>query len=178
MINNRRTLTALALLSCAYLSAFIPPNLTGAKDYMMVGVFRDELPEYGTDEGVQIQRLALMTQFEASPYKTLKNMVFYNYYFYGYTFFLSSMLAILPLRLIEHFFQMSISTSLYMMVLRQLSPIIMVTAILLLVYLWTGFRSASRSVLLFIFLGSIPAVFLNNMFWHPDSLVTLFVVLT
>src|SRR5262249_17864443 len=59
-----------------------------------------------------------------------------------------------------------------------LSPIFMVTAILLLVYLWTGFRSAARSVLLFIFLGSIPAVFLNNMFWHPDSLVTLFVVLT
>ena len=178
MIDSRPTLTVLALLSCAYLLAFIPPNLTGAKDPNMLGAFRQELPEYGSDEATQFGTLTRMTRFEASPYKTLKNMLFYNQYFYGYTFFLSSMVVILPLRLIEHFFETSIPTSFYMMVLRQLSPIFMVTAILLLVYLWTGFRSVARSVLLFIFLGSIPAVFLNNMFWHPDSLVTLFVVLT
>src|SRR5262245_40243235 len=65
-----------------------------------------------------------------------------------------------------------------MVILRQLSPLFMLTAIMLLVYLWTEFKSMMQSVFLFVFLGCIPAIFLNNMFWHPDSLVTLFVVLT
>jgi hypothetical protein len=45
-----------------------------------------------------------------------------------------------------------------------------------LVHRWGEFKSASKSALLFL-LG-IPAVFQNNMFWHPDSLATLLVVLT
>jgi hypothetical protein len=178
LLNNRLTIAALILLSCVYLLVFIPPNLTGAKDPHMLAAFGGELPEYGTDEFAQFKVVMGMTQLGASPYETLKNILFYGYYYYGYTFFLTSMLAILPLRLGEQLFQGSISTTAYMVILRQLSPLFMVTAIILLVYLWTGFKSMVKSVLLFIFLGSIPAVFFNNMSWHPDSLVTLFVVLT
>ena len=178
LINNRFTIAALILLSSVYFLVFIPPNLTGAKDLNMLAAFRDELPEYGTDERGQLQVLMRMTSLEGTPYETLKKLLFYGYYYYGYTFFVTSMLAIIPLRLVEQLFQGSIATAAYMVILRELSPLFMLTAIILLVYLWTGFKSTVKSVLLFVLLGSIPAIFLNNMFWHPDSLVTLFVVLT
>src|SRR5262249_43426985 len=69
-------------------------------------------------------------------------------------------------------------TSTGMMVLRELTPLFMVLALLVLVYLWTGFKWFARSVLLFVFLLSIPAVFDNNTWWHPDSMAILFAVLT
>ncbi len=168
----------LILMSCVYLLVFIPPNLTGAKDPNMLAAFRDEFPIYGSNERVQFKVLISMMTSTGTLYETLKNTLFYGYYNYGYTFFLTSALMVFPLRLVGKLFQSSISTTAYMVILRQLSPLFMLTAILLLVYLWTGFKSMVKSVLLFVFLGSIPAIFLNNMFWHPDSLLTLFVVFT
>lgn len=65
-----------------------------------------------------------------------------------------------------------------MVVLRQLSVLFMLIAILLLIWLWTEFKSPFRAIFLFVFLGSIPAIVKNNLWLHPDSLVTLFIVLT
>ncbi|HVZ22863.1 MAG TPA: hypothetical protein VG871_17440, partial [Vicinamibacterales bacterium] len=66
----------------------------------------------------------------------------------------------------------------YLLVLRQLSPLFLVTAIVLLCHLQTGFESPLAAVVLFVFLSLIPAVFDMSMWWHPDALALLFVVLT
>ena len=170
---NVRTNTAiLILLSCAYFFLFLPPNLTGAKDSNMLSIFQ-------IDEYAQYPHVMKMTSLGTSLLGTLHNFVGYGHYYYGYPFFLTSATAILPLRFAFKFFGDSADpTMAYMSVLRQLSSLFMVMAINILVYMWTGFKSLWKSVFLFLFLASIPAVFDNNMWWHPDSLVTLFVVLT
>jgi hypothetical protein len=177
--NNRAAKTALILMSSAYFLAFIPTSLTGAKDLNMLTAFRKEIPEYGTDEGAIFEQTKRLTTLGGSPIQTIKNMLgnYYNHA-YGYLFFLVSALAIFPLRVAEQFFHAEVSTTAYMVIVRQMSPLFMLIAINLFVYLWTGFKSLGKSVLLFLFLASVPAIFFNNMFWHPDSLATLFVVLT
>ena len=169
---------AVILLCCVCFVLFIPPNLTGAKDPNMLAAFRLELPEYGTDEFALFQQTMAMTTVGATPYGTLVNFAIPQNYFYGYPFFLTSALPILPLRLIEQLSDITIPTVVYAVIVRQLSVLFMLLAVGLLVHAWTGFRSVATSVPLFVFLAAIPAVFFNNMFWHPDSLVTLFSVLT
>jgi hypothetical protein len=178
MGKNRSANIALFLVSCLYFLLFIPPNLTGAKDPNMLAAFRQELPEYGTDEFALFLLTMHMTSLEKSPYRTVHNLVFSNNFNYGYPFFLTSAMAIYPLRLLEQRWATGIPTNLYLVIVRALSALFMVLAINVLVYAWTEGKSAVKSVLLFVFLGLIPAVFFNNMAWHPDSLVTLFVVLT
>src|SRR5262249_55094079 len=51
-------------------------------------------------------------------------------------------------------------------------------AILILVYLWTGFRSLVRSLFLFLLLAAIPPLFNLNLVFHPDHLTLLLIVLT
>jgi hypothetical protein len=175
---SRLAIFVLILVSCAYVFIFVPPNLTGAKDPNILAAFSDELPGYGTDESAQFGIAMRMTSRGGTLDETLQNALFYGYYQEGYTFFLLSALTIFPLRLANKLFPGSISTTAYMVVLRQLSPILMVTAIMLLVYVWTGFKSTAKSVALFVLMGAVPAVFLNNMVSRPDALVTLFVALT
>lgn len=171
LAKNRFNMIVLILMSCAYFLLFIVPNLTGAKDANMLVAFK-------FDEWMQFRYLREMTTLGASPYETLKNMVFYKHYFYGYPHYLISVVSILPLKFIFKSVYSINDTTAYMFVLRQLSPFFMLIAVNLLIYLWTGFKSLKRSIFLFIFLNSVPAIFNNNMLWHPDSLVTLFVVLT
>ena len=144
----------------------------------MLAAFRDELPEFGTDEWAQFGVLMNMARVGPTAYETLKNVLFYGYFPYGYSFFSTSLIAILPVKLANVVFRTDLPTYAYMIILRQLSPLWTLAAITLLVYLWTGFKSAGKSVVVFLFLLGIPAVFQNNMFWHPDSLAILFVVLT
>jgi hypothetical protein len=171
-IDSRTTPIAVLLLSCAYIALFVPPNLTGAKNRNMLAAFQ-------IDEYSQYPAVMTMTSPGPSLSATLKNIVVYHHYYYGYPYFVASALSILPLKV---FFQLAAgdgdATTAYMVVLRQLSPFFMVLAIALLTYMWTGFKSFWRSILLLLFLASIPAVFANNLWWHPDSLATLFVVLT
>ena len=44
--------------------------------------------------------------------------------------------------------------------------------------MWTQYEDFFRSVFLFVFLAMIPEVFGNSLWWHPDTLTTLWVVLT
>jgi hypothetical protein len=164
----------LTLLSCAYGLLFIPPNLTGAADPEMLSVFK-------IDEYAQFPVVIRMTTPDRSLAETAQHAFVYYHYYYGYPFYLLSALAILPLRCAFHFFPATATfnpTTAYMLILRQLSPLFMVLAINILVYLWTGFRRAGPSTLLFLFLATIPAVFENNMWWHPDSLLFASIVLT
>lgn len=161
----------IGLISILYFTLFIPINLQGAKDANMLSVFRiDEFGLYPT--------VMHMTTLGSTPLETLKNVLITENYTYGYPFWLTSALAILPFRLLEQAFGLESQTTIHLLILRQLSVAFALCAIWVLVYLWTGFRSAIKSVALFLFLGLMPAVFLNNMWWHPDSLTTLFVVVT
>ena len=67
---------------------------------------------------------------------------------------------------------------LVMLILRQMISVLpMLLALLILVYLQDGFRTY-RSLVLFVFLSSVPAVVENNFWWHPDGLATFFVIAT
>ncbi len=171
-LNRRANAVLMLLLSCAYFLLFVPPNLTGARDANMLAAFQ-------IDEYAQYPVVMRMTDLDAPPLQTLKHFVAYGHYYYGYPFYLASATAILPLRVaLKLVGGHPYATMAYMAILRQLSPVFMILAIVILVYMWTGFRSLWKSALLFLFLASIPAVFVNNMWWHPESLVMLFVVLT
>jgi hypothetical protein len=114
------------------------------------------------------------------PGNTLKQSIYrfiaYQHYYYGYPFyFYSAVVALLPLKLISGLG----NTAYNMLLLRQLVSVLpMIAAVMLLVYLQTKFQSYLRSIPLFIFLLTIPAVFQNDAWWHPESLVFLFIVLT
>ena len=171
MSNAARNKLILLLAALAYWALFIPANLTGARDPNMLASFQ-------IDEFAQYPSLLQMTTAAASVGETLHNFFFYDHYYYGYPFYVASTLAVLPAKLAVSAFGLGDSaTQLQMLALRQLSPAFMAAAILVLVHAWTGFRSLTRSLLLFGFLACIPAVFLNNMWWHPDSLAVLFVAL-
>src|SRR5262249_40998634 len=80
---RRRPALVLILLACAYVVLFIPANFTGAQDPEMLAAFV-------LDEYAQFPIVLQMTNRERSWSATLHNLVFYNYYNYGYPFFLTS----------------------------------------------------------------------------------------
>lgn len=171
---QRIGLLLIGLLLALYVVAFIPPNLTGAKDPNMLAAFQ-------IDEWLQYPHVLRMTTRGQTPGETLANIFVYRHYFYGYPFYLSSALAILPWRAATGFAPLEATidqTSTVMVVLRQLSPLFMVVAAALLVYNWTGFRHPGRSLLVLGLLLAAPAVFANNLWWHAESLVLLLVALT
>jgi hypothetical protein len=171
---ERTGLLVISLFLTLYVLVFIPPNLTGAKDPNMLAAFQ-------IDEWLQYPHVMRMTTHGETFTETLTNIFVYRHYFYGYPFYLSSALAILPLRAAAGFVPLEASiasTSVIMVVLRQLSPLLMVIAVALLVYNWTGFARPLQSLLVVVLLLSVPAVFANNLWWHAESLVVLLVAVT
>ena len=67
MNHKRRSAAALIVLASVYLLLFVLPNLTGAKDPHMLAAFREELPEYGTDELAQFLVLSRITSVGSTP---------------------------------------------------------------------------------------------------------------
>ena len=166
---QNRTLFTLVGLGALYFFLFIFPNLTGAQDANMLAVFE-------VDEFAQYPHVIRMLTPADTPYQTLRNFFIYLHYVYGYPLFFFSALALLPLKLVfgAGWTEM---TPLIVLVLRQvLSVFPTILSVMMLVYVQTRFKSLWKSAALFVFLLSIPAVVGNNMFWHPDSLSTLFVV--
>lgn len=157
-----------------YFLLFIPPNLTGSADPAMLAAFQ-------IDEWLQYPHVMRMTTAGDSWRETARNVFVYQHYFYGFPFYLSSALAILPVRAATAFAPLAESmgdTRTIMLVLRQLSPLFMLTAVALLVYNWTGFRHLGRTLLVMAVLLTAPAVFDNNLWWHAESLTLLWVALT
>ena len=168
---QKTTLVILIALGGVYFSLFIFPNLTGAKDASMLAVF--EVDEYAQYPHV----LQMLTPGE-TLYQTLRNFLIYLHYFYGYVFYFFSALVLLPIRMISGGDWIN-QTQLNVVVLRQMINVLpMMISVLLLVYMQTRFKSIWKSILIFLFLLSVPVVVVNNLWWHPDSLVFLFIVLT
>jgi hypothetical protein len=165
------TFFILVLLGLVYFIAFIPPNLTGARDVNMLSVFQH-------DEFAQYPHVIRMLTPGDTIYQSLRNFVVYLHYYYGYPFYFLSALFLLPVTLFigsgwaQH-------TSTIVAVLRQsinVLPIILAT--LILVWLQTKLINRAKALVIFILLLTLPAVVDNNMWWHPDSLLVLFTVLT
>ena len=169
--DQKITLSILLVLGVVYFSLFILPNSTGAKDASMLAVFE-------VDEYAQYPHVLRMLTAGETLYQTLRNFVIYLHYFYGYLFYFFSALALLPVKIFSGGNWMD-QTRLNVVVLRQMINVLpMVASALLLVYMQTGFRPRWKSIALFLFLLSVPVVVVNNLWWHPDSLVFLFIVLT
>jgi len=169
--SKKWTFFILLMLSILYFSLFIPPNLLGAKDINMISAFEH-------DEFAQYPNVIRMLTPGETLYQTLRNFVVYLHYYYGYPFYFFSALAILPVKLILGS-GWTEQTSTIVMVLRQLINVLpMILSAWVMTWIVTRFSSKLKSVLCFVLLLTLPAAVTNNLWWHPDSLLTLFVVLT
>ncbi len=169
--DQKNTLFVLIVLGGIYFSLFIFPNLTGAKDASMLAVFE-------VDEYAQYPHVLQMLSPGETFYQTLRNFLIYLHYFYGYVFYFCSAVVLLPIKLFSGE-NWAAQTQLNIVVLRQMINVLpMIVSVLILVYMQTRFKSLWKSAALFLFLLSLPVVLVNNLWWHPDSLVFLFIVLT
>jgi hypothetical protein len=142
------------------------PNAVASDDLAMVRVFEP-------DEAAQLPYTLNMLAPAESLVQSIKNFILYQYYFYGFPFFGFSAVSILPLKLLGGLG----NTAQVMLVLRQVVSVLpMLIALLLLVYMQDEFRTY-RSIVMFAFLLSVPAVLSNFFWWHVDSLVFLMIVL-
>jgi hypothetical protein len=165
-----RCIALLTALTLGYLRFFAPPHGTGSADANMLAAFK--LDEFG-----QYRVLWRMTEGGDTLLESLTNLVCYDHYYYGFPFFISSALPFWPLRSAYVAAAEPGLTHATLLVLRQLSTVFMLLAIGVLTYGWTRFRSPLRAGALFATLAFIPAVVTNNLWWHPDSLATLFVAI-
>ncbi len=164
-------LGVLAILGMVYFAVFIPANGCGAADAGMLSLFE-------VDEFAQYPHVLRMLTPGDTPYQTLRNFTVYLHYYYGYPFYLFSALALLPVRL-AFSEDWAANTRLLVTILRQavsVLPMLLATGVL--AWMQTRFRSWWRSVGLFLLLLAVPAVVVNNLWWHPDSLMFLFLALT
>lgn len=163
--NQKKNLKIIILISIVYFVIFIFPNSVGSSNSNMVLIFEP-------DEAVQLTPTLNMIRPRDSLYESAKRFFAYRHYFYGFPFFASSAMFLLPFRLTDNFE----STQSIMLVLRQLISVApMLLTIILWVYLQTKFKSRAHTILLFLFLLTIPAVTRNSFWWHPESLVLLFI---
>lgn len=164
--SSKGTIICLAAISLIIFLLFIPVNLKGAQDAEMLSAFE-------IDEFAQYPHVIRMLTPGGSFYQTLRNFFVYEHYFYGFPFYFFSALTLLPLRLVIGA-GWEAQTPLIVMLLRQMISVLpMLAAIWILVWLQTRFKSAIKSAALFIFLAILPAVVLNNLWWHIDSLAVL-----
>lgn len=165
--NQRKHFGFLVLIAIALFTLYALPNAAASKNLAMVQVF-------SADESLPLPTVLRMVAPSGSLEQTAKNFIFYGYYPYGLVYFAWSAAVVYPLQWLG----LSGNTAWVMLVLRQMVSVLpMLAALMFLVFLQDGFRTY-RSYILFVFLAVIPAVVQNNLWWHPDGLVTLFAVLT
>ena len=175
---QKRNILIVCVVACVYVALFIPVNLRCAGDVnMLLCTGSDAISDTTADEYAQFPRLMSMMMRDTTVLGTARRVLDHQYYYYGYPFFFVSAVAVLPIRVLSEFHEGDY-TRMYVLLLRQLSPIFTATAIVLLVAMWTRFENLISSLSMFAFLSAIPAVFRNNTWWHPDAMVTFLVVLT
>jgi hypothetical protein len=163
---QKRIFRIVMLLAILDFILMIRPNAVASINLAMIRMFEP-------DEAAQLTPLLNMIAPADNLIQGIKNFVFYKYYFYGFPFFSISALAILPVKWLGSL----ANDAALMLVLRQVISVLpMLIALMFLVYLQDGFRTY-RSVVLFLFLLSVPAVLANSFWWHVDSLEFLIIVL-
>jgi len=166
---QKRVFALLLLAGCLYFILMIWPNSSGAKDPAMISIFEP-------DESAQYAHPLRMLSGGETLKAAARRFVYYQHYYYGFPFYASSaVFALLPAKILVGLG----NTQLNMLLLRQMVSVLpMILAVLVFVYLQTRFTSYLSSLALFIFLLTVPAVFKNSTWWHPDSLAILFISLT
>lgn len=171
MNNTRRSVLWMVLIGALVFAACIFPNLRGAANPDMLAVFE-------TDEYAQFPHVIRMLTPGDTFYQSVRNFAVYQHYFYGYPFYFFSALSLLPLKLLLGA-DWSAHTQSIVLALRQLIGVLpMLLAAGLLSGIHARRRPAWQTALVFAFLLLVPAVVVNNFWWHPDSLLVLFVALT
>jgi hypothetical protein len=133
------------------------------------------LAVFEPDEFAQYPHLIRMLKGADSFPEAARRFFVYQHYYYGFPFYFFSAVSIFPLKLINGLE----STTQTMWILRQfISVLPTIFSVLIFVYLFTHFECYLTSVGLYIFLLSVPAVLINSLWWHPDSLTILFIALT
>ncbi|MEI8131549.1 MAG: hypothetical protein WCG34_03885, partial [Leptolinea sp.] len=163
-------LLILAGIGLAAFILFIFPNLKGAQTAAMLSVFE-------IDEFAQYPNLIGMLTPGETFYQSVRNFLIYLHYFYGYPFYFFSALAALPVKMFYGVDWQRHTAELVMVLRQTINVAPMIISAGLLTYIQTRFRGLWRSVGLFVFLLLFPAMVVNNLWWHPDSLGVLSAVL-
>ncbi len=161
----------LIILAVFYFALFLFPNLAGARDEAMLSAFEhDEFAQYSH----VIHMLENGENFKAAVH----NFLVYSHYYYGYPFYFFSALFLLPIKFILGADWTS-QTRIIVAILRQMINALpfLLSALFL---IWDQLKSKNplKAILSFLLMASLPAVIDNNLWWHPDSLLVLFSVLT
>jgi hypothetical protein len=169
---QKKVFLALCLIGILYFCIFLYPNYHKGESASGWSLFsQDEYVVYPVLMKM-MANVSNITHF----WGDLVNQ-FYPYYGFPYSFF--SVLVLLPARLIlgETF---DSSAQLNIFLLRQFINVIpIILAAGGLVFFQTRFKGFWRSIILFVFLLSIPEIFRSNIrWWHPDSLCLLSIALT
>lgn len=165
---SRLTIALMVMIGIAVSAALFPLLGRGAADAEMLAVFE-------VDEYAQYPHVLRMVTPGATALETVRNFLIYLHYFYGYPFYALSGAVLLAAK--PFIADFPNATRIIVSLLRLgVSVIPMILALAILTGLSTRFRSRFRSIALFLFLLSVPAVLTNHFWWHPDSLSFLFVV--
>jgi hypothetical protein len=164
---QKRIFTLLLFMTIIAFVLFGLPNSVASKNLSMVQIFQP-------DEAAPLPYVLKMIAPAPTLNLALRQFIFYDYYYYGFPYFASSAVLLLPLQWLGRIGDMP----LIMLILRQFVSVLpMLAALLLLVFMQDGFRTY-RSPVLFTFLLFVPAVFQNNFWYHPDGITFLFAVMT
>ena len=170
--NQKRNFRVITIIGVLYFILFIFPNAsTMGSDNPIVYLHKDEFVTYPIVER--------MLEYSPNLSEIWGRLIIYGDYHYGYPFYFLSMLALLPIRIIQgnDFFN---HTEVNILILRQVInvfPMILTAGVL--TYVFTRFRKLWASLFTFFFILTIPAVVRNNLhWWHPDALMILSIALT
>ena len=169
---QKRNFFIFCLAGITVLCLYIVPDLQGAKNLEMLSVFQP-------DEYAQYPYLLHMLNNSGENFiQSIHTFLVYGHYYYGYPFYFFSGLVLIPAKLILGANWLN-STSVLVMILREsINVLPMLISVILLIWMLTKFRSLWQGLLLFGFLETLPVVVANNLWWHPDSLLVFFSVLT
>jgi hypothetical protein len=169
---QKKILLIIFAIGLAYFVILFLPNNTGAQNEEMLGWLSH-------DETITYPYVLHMLAPSQNIHELWGNLIIYGDYHYGYPFYLISMLVVLPVKLI-YGAQFQSYTQLSLLLLREFVSVLpMIIAIGFLTFLMTRFQHWFRSIGLFIFILTIPAVVRQNLvWWHPDALTVLAAVLT
>ena len=122
------------------------------------------------DEATMLPYVYKMISPQPDLLHTIGRFLLPGFYSYGLPHFALSAVVVKVLS----WFGQADNMSLVMLALRQIVSVLpMIAGLWILVYMQDQFKSW-RSIALFVFLLSIPAVVQNGYWWHPDDLDILF----
>lgn len=131
------------------------------------------------DEEVIYPDLVKLLTIEDTFYDTLFDFLIVDNWWYGYPYFpISASVLLIPRIIFGNTYGENIQLNL--LLLRQFITVLpMIVATIILIFTINDFKSYWGSVGMYAVMALVPGIVRNHTrFWHPDSLIVLFVVLT